>query len=176
MNSKHTAWTDKEIERLRRNYNCVTNDGLSSLFPSRSRQAIYKKAYSLGLRKTPEIEFANRSEVRVGSKGASWKGGIRYTKKGYRQILRKGHHRADAGGYVMEHIAVWERETGIKIPLNCCIHHISGNKTDNRIENLCLMEKGAHTVLHHLGAVRTEETRKRISDKKRSRSGQTEAI
>lgn len=58
------------------------------------------------------------------------------------------HHRANARGYVMEHILVFEEKTGVKVPTNCCVHHLNGNKRDNRIENLCLMSHAAHTAFH----------------------------
>ena len=86
----------------------------------------------------------------------------------YRQILMPSHRRADSSGYVMEHIAVWERETGLEIPENCVIHHLNGVKDDNRIENLSLMERGAHTILHHTGTHLSEETKSKISNRRKT--------
>lgn len=156
-------WTADEVSVLLANYNRVGNTTLHQMIPGKTPYAIYKKAYKLGLRKTPEIEFLNRSEARKGEKGANWKGGISTTKKGYRLVLCPEHPRADTRGYVMEHILVWERETGLSVPLNCCIHHLNGDKTDNRIQNLCLMQHTAHTVFHHTGAKRSQETKDKIS-------------
>ena len=79
------------------------------------------------------------------------------------------HHRADSKGYVLEHVLIFERETGIIVPDNCCIHHINGDKSDNRIENLCLMLTSAHTVYHNLGRKLSEDTKKKISVKAKSR-------
>lgn len=160
-------WTENEIEKLKSNYNLVTNDELRNLFPDRSNLSIYKKAYKLGLRKSEEIEFKNRSISKSGEKSPSWNGGFRKTSKGYIQILMHEHKRADSSGYVMEHIVVFEKESGIEIPKGCCVHHINGKKDDNRIENLCLMTHKAHTVFHHTGIKRNEETKKRISESKR---------
>lgn len=158
-----SKWTADEVSVLLTNYNSVGNIALHQLIPNKTPLAIYKKAYKLGLRKSQEIEFLNRSEARKGEKGANWKGGISTTKKGYRLVLCPDHHRADTRGYVMEHILVWERETGVPVPLNCCIHHLNGDKTDNRIQNLCLMQHKAHTVFHHTGAKRSKETKEKIS-------------
>lgn len=77
------------------------------------------------------------------------------------------HKRADSSGYVMEHIVVYEKESGIEIPDGCCIHHLNGIKNDNRIENLCMMTNSAHTVFHHTGAKRSNETKKKISESRR---------
>ena len=160
------TWTDEEIRILSENYNRVSNEQLSRLIPNKSRYAIYKRAYKMGLRKTKEMEFINRSEVRKGEKGANWKGGTRETRKGYKQILAPDHPRADAAGYVMEHILVWEKETGVPVPQNCCIHHLNGDKTDNRISNLCMMQFAAHTVYHHTGKKRSEATKQKIRERK----------
>lgn len=157
------TWTNNEIELLLEHYNSLTNDELQKMFPNKTPLAIYKKAYALGLRKTQEIEFKNRSNARKGEKGSNWHGGKTKTSGGYKQIYMPGHHRADSRGYVLEHIFVFERETGIKIPNNCCIHHLNGEKCDNEITNLCMLTHSAHTILHHKGAKRTEETRQNIS-------------
>jgi hypothetical protein len=162
-------WTADEVSILLSNYNRVCNTALYEMFPYKTPIAIYKKAYKLGLRKDPEIEFLNRSEARKGEKSSNWNGGIRTTKKGYRMVLCPGHHRSDSSGYVMEHIFVWEKETGIPLPDNCCVHHLNGIKDDNRIENLCVMLQRAHTVHHHTGAKRSESTKALISAKAKER-------
>ena len=160
------TWNPEEISILTSNYNLVSNSALQKLLPSKSKQAIYKKAYKLGLRKSKEIEFLNRSLSRKRERGSNWNGGVRVTKRGYRQVLSPEHSRADSSGYVMEHILVWERETGFPVPDGCCIHHLNGNKSDNRIENLCLMSFGAHTTFHHLGKRHSEETKQKIREKR----------
>ena len=157
------SWTDEEVDLLVANYNGVTNKTLAELLPNKSPLAIYKKAYSIGLRKTPEAEHRNRSEGNKGEHSGNWKGGTRMA-DGYKMLLKPNHPKADKHGYVMEHIFVWEKETGVSIPPNCCIHHLNGNKSDNRIENLCMMHRTAHTVMHHTGAKRSNETKARMSE------------
>ena len=164
------TWTEEETAVLIQNYNKVSNTELRKLIPDKSKQGIYKKAYKIGIRKAPEIEFINRSEARRGEKSSTWNGGKRKTKQGYIQLLKPAHPRADKAGYVMEHIAVWEDSTGFQVPPGCCIHHLNGDKADNRIENLCLMSMSAHTVYHHKGSKRTAETRKKISDRRKGTS------
>lgn len=166
------TWTSEEKAVLIENYNKVSNRELLALIPTKSAQGIYKKAYKLGLRKTPEITFKNRSEAKRGENSGTWKGGKRMTRNGYRQVLMPGHPRADSCGYVMEHIIVWEKSSGMILPQNCCIHHLNGNKSDNRIENLCVMLHGAHTVFHHTGAKRSAETKKKISEARMNRNAQ----
>lgn len=163
------TWTQGEVAVLTENYNKVSNSSLALLIPQKTPQAIYKKAYKMGLRKTPEIEFLNRSEANRGEKSGNWNGGVQKTKKGYRLVLCPEHHRADTRGYVMEHILVWEKESGVQLPSNCCVHHLNGIKDDNRIENLCVMLHRAHTIHHHAGTKHRESTKALISAKARER-------
>lgn len=162
-------WSEEEVLLLKDKYSCSTNDELIALFPNKTFLAIYKKAYSLNLKRDEEIKFLNRSKAKSGKNASNWNGGVRRTSKGYIQILMPEHKRADKGGYVMEHIVVYEKATGIEVPRNCCIHHLNGIKNDNRIENLCMMTNSAHTIYHHTGQKRSEETRKRISESKRKK-------
>jgi len=50
------------------------------------------------------------------------------------------------GEKVFEHRYVWEKVNG-KIPEEKEIHHINGNKKDNRIENLMCLSKSKHMKL-----------------------------
>lgn len=143
-------WSKEEVDILIENYNKVSNEKLMELLPTKTSLAIYKKAVSLGMKKSKEIEFLNRSIARRREKGSKWNGGKRKTSNGYIQVLQPDHPRADSAGYVMEHIVVFEKITGISVPKNCCIHHLNGIKSDNRIENLCMMGIGPHSTFHNL--------------------------
>ena len=54
------------------------------------------------------------------------------------------------GKYVQEHQLVWERANG-KVPEGYLVHHINGNKRDNRLENLQLMTYREHNQYHAKG-------------------------
>lgn len=118
--------------------------------------------------KDKNIDFLERSNRNKGDKNPRWKNGKRNS-RGYIFILNPEHHRAEKGGYVMEHILVFEKATGIEVPKDCCVHHINGNKQDNRIENLCLMTRKAHTLLHHCGTNRSLEAKKKMSEQAKKR-------
>ena len=142
-------WSQDEVELLMTNYNKVTNDELLKMFPCRTYESIYKKAYKLGLLKDKRIEFLNRSISKKGANAHNWNGGKKITRKGYVLILKPDHPRADPCGYVMEHIYVFEQATGIRVPKNCVIHHLDGNKKNNDISNLCMMTFGGHSTFHN---------------------------
>lgn len=142
-------WNEQESKKLEYLYNRISNEELLKEFPGRTYLSIYKKARRLGLKKDPEIKFLNQSNARKREKCCNWNGGRTKTNKGYIQILKPEHPRADSRGYVMEHIVIFEAETGINVPENCVVHHLNGNKQDNRIENLCLMQFGAHSTYHN---------------------------
>lgn len=66
-----------------------------------------------------------------------------WIERGYRCMMFNGRQ-------VREHRHIWENNYG-KIPKGYQIHHINGDKLDNRIENLKLMKTGEHTKLHNNG-------------------------
>lgn len=59
------------------------------------------------------------------------------------------------------HRYVWEKEVG-QIPKGFHVHHINGNKADNRIENLSIMTAKGHERLHSQEQARREIHRKTI--------------
>jgi len=46
------------------------------------------------------------------------------------------------------HVVLMEKNIGRRIFANECVHHINGNREDNRIENLQLMTRREHAKLH----------------------------
>lgn len=64
--------------------------------------------------------------------------------KGYKLIRAPDHPMASREGYVMEHRLVMAKVIGRNLTAQQVVHHVNGNKLDNRPENLELMLKHEH--------------------------------
>lgn len=75
-----------------------------------------------------------------------WKGGERSTKQGYVRVW------IAPGKRDLEHRVVWMATYG-PIPRGMHVHHLNGDKTDNRADNLVLVSNVDHQALHHADRV-----------------------
>lgn len=96
------------------------------------------KAFDLKIGRVKSCGCYNKELVKVrmsGENSPSWKGGLGIVnKRGYRTI-KHGEHRGK-----LEHRCIYETHYGIKLLPHQNIHHMNGDKLDNRIENLELWD------------------------------------
>ena len=77
--------------------------------------------------------------------------GYGHTKKhcrGYVLAYAPKHPHAHADGYVMLHTVLMERAIGRYLTESEVVHHVNHDRSDNRIENLRLMDKKEHMSMH----------------------------
>ncbi|HXH87410.1 MAG TPA: HNH endonuclease signature motif containing protein [Gaiellaceae bacterium] len=66
---------------------------------------------------------------------------------GYVRVWVPGHPAANADGYAQEHRWMLH-EAGIPVPDGWHVHHLNGDRADNRLDNLAVMSAAAHTREH----------------------------
>lgn len=90
-------------------------------------------------------KYINRERGK--EKHPAWKGGKRVNHNGYIEVRKPDHHRSRKNGYVFEHILIAENKIGRSITTSEDVHHINGDKTDNRECNLEVLSKSNHAIL-----------------------------
>ena len=78
-----------------------------------------------------------------------WKNGVGTHECGYLKVrVGRAHPYADVNGWVYLHRLVW-LAAGREIPEGFIVHHINGEKSDNRLENLEIVSRSEHNRIHN---------------------------
>ena len=99
-----------------------------------------------------------RRPASTGANHHAWKADQKlFSSHGYIKVrVGKAHPLADPNGYAYEHLVIWVSAGNPRPILGEVLHHISGEKTDNRIENLELTTRGDHNRHHNTDKARNE--------------------
>lgn len=110
-----------------------------------------QEKFSIPPSRTETANFCSiecRSKAWNGKGNPNWKGGEHVNADGYIKIFRPDHPSADPAGYVYQHRLVMERYCGGNSLEGKRIHHLNGDKADNRIENLTIETASSHRLMH----------------------------
>lgn len=148
VNSWIKKWTPKLCSSECRNNYMNKNaysykDQISNLYVNKEF-SICKIAKKLSLGRGPVLNVLKRLEISIRPmkfyshhiRNPNFKGGW-VTKEGYKRVFNK-----------MEHRTVMESYMGRKLTKHEHVHHLNGNKLDNRIENLSILSPSPHGEYH----------------------------
>lgn len=96
--------------------------------------------------------YAGKENVFI-TRNPRWGGGRYFDSNGYVLVLDHFHPHCNQDGYVREHRLVMEKHLGRFLTEIEEIHHINGDKKDNRLENLQLMSNRSEHITeeHRIG-------------------------
>jgi len=132
---KHTEETKKQMSESRKGKN----------------HPMYGKHHS---KKTKEkIAQANKGrhssgEFKSGTEHPFWKGGRNISPKGYAYVYQPNHPNADPKGYMAESRLIVEKALGRYLKSNEIVHHLDGDESNNKNQNLLICSKSYHSWLH----------------------------
>lgn len=152
---KGQGWTTEQLDYLRGHYASEKAEDIGKVI-GRSKSSVQHMGSRLRIKKDKEAFFEVRSKAMSGKNSGNFKNYRRKAQKGYIARYEPDHPSASKAGLVMEHRLVVEKALGITLPKEFDVHHINGDKTDNRLENLAVMTHSAHTIFHNKGGRKHE--------------------
>jgi hypothetical protein len=90
----------------------------------------------------------------VGSGNSNWRGGVQHERDGRIRRFAPEHPAATKQGYVYEYRLVAEEKLGRYLRPDEIVHHVNGDPSDNRSDNLAVMTQAEHARMESRGRQR----------------------
>lgn len=144
---KYDTWNDWQLKYVDEHYPYERAEDVGKAI-GKSTSSVMYMAHSRGIYKDKEALHRIKSIANSGENSGNFKGYVQKTQEGYVVCRKIGHPSANGRGYVKRSRLVVEENLGFILPKEFVVHHINGIKDDDRIENLAIMTKGAHSAFH----------------------------
>lgn len=112
----------------------------------------YPKVFKNGLCRRCNFKGSNNpfyGSSRKGENASNWKGGIGLTNDKYIKVYNPDHHSKRKDNIVLQHRLIYEQHYNVCLLKWTKMHHINGDKTDNRIENLMPVSNSQHSIIEN---------------------------
>lgn len=134
-------WESKKYWGIKR-FCCIRCSGTLLVKGHKQTENWYKsQMLKIGVKKSDDFKMKMR---------LARKNGVERAHGGYLYELDYYSPSANKKGQVLQHRLVVERFIGRQLKKTEIVHHINGNRKDNRIENLMVMSQSEHMKLHRL--------------------------
>ena len=119
------------------------------VIPSRLKNTRFCSNVCHGKHILQSREVINKIKRKYKEDNPAWnKKGFSYHSDGY-ILIRVGNHPHAHKGWYFEHRIIMEKHLGRFLQSTELIHHINGNKRDNRIENLKIISRSKHCKIQN---------------------------
>lgn len=107
-----------------------------------------RKAWNKGKKNHYESWCKGKNNIKISKdKHYLWKGG-KTIKQGYLFLLKPEHPNAGSIGYIKNSRFIMSQHLNRPLKSTEIVHHINGNKLDDRIENLTILNRSEHAKHH----------------------------
>ncbi|KKN74892.1 hypothetical protein LCGC14_0386410 [marine sediment metagenome] len=157
MQGRKAIYTADQLREMYWEQNMTTTEisklfgvGMSAVAHAMNRLGVPKRSHGEQLRK--QYELGKITAPLTGRAMVNWRGG-RMTKAGYiYEKLHESHRfwcmaRKGGGhqhGYAAQHRLVMAEHLGRPLVTEDIVHHLNGQRADNRLENLSLVDRRTH--------------------------------